>query len=255
MQTGGSDLPSSFQVTCALSVEFGISSISSQRMTAVYPWCVGGCQPLSSPGILQTGQTCGCCFARSSSVFGCRLYAEHRQLACSHTRAQHWRHSTPHSTPGTLAGKSWLAMWEKKGVVREEKRQITKELCAYLDTWNNDRRAVKLCQFKGSNSFVQFTFSPLSIFSLPLPHSTLRFVPSKNGWPQTHIVSCHSPQKERSGLCLGPSVSHGQLWLELTIPCRILSIRNDREAGVFSAMEYVSEAACWPSAQPKGKIL
>lgn len=71
-----SDLPSSFQVTCALSVEFGISSISSQRMTAVHPWCVGGCQPLSSPGILQTGQTCGCCFARSFSVFGCRLYAE-----------------------------------------------------------------------------------------------------------------------------------------------------------------------------------
>lgn len=117
----GSDSPSSFRVTCALSVEFGISSISSQGMTAVYPWCVGGCQPLSSPGILQTGQTCGCCFARSFSVFGCRLYAEHRQLACSHTRAQRWRYSTPYSTPGTLAGKRWRAVRRrhKKGELRK----------------------------------------------------------------------------------------------------------------------------------------
>lgn len=124
----GSDLPSSFQVTCALSVEFGISSISSHRMTAVYPLCFGGCQPLSSPGILQTGQTCGCCFARSFSVFGCRLYAEYRQLACSHTRAQRWRCSTPYSTPGTLAGTSWWATWGRETKRRSWGRgqQITK---------------------------------------------------------------------------------------------------------------------------------
>ena len=36
----GNNLPSSFQVTCALSVKFGFSSISPQQMTAVYPWCV-----------------------------------------------------------------------------------------------------------------------------------------------------------------------------------------------------------------------
>lgn len=31
------------------SSEFGISSTSSQRMTAAYPWCVAGCQPLNKP--------------------------------------------------------------------------------------------------------------------------------------------------------------------------------------------------------------
>lgn len=33
----------------APSSEFGISSTSSRRMTAAYPWCVAGCQPLNKP--------------------------------------------------------------------------------------------------------------------------------------------------------------------------------------------------------------
>lgn len=103
-----------------------------------------GCQPLSSPGILQTGQTCGCCFARSFSVFGCRLYAEHRQLACSHTRAQSWRCSTPYSALPTLVGKSWWAMYGRifffffKGVVKGAVQRITEisnsNVCGYADT-------------------------------------------------------------------------------------------------------------------------
>lgn len=71
-------------------------------------------------------------------------------------------------------------------------------------------------------------------------------------WPQTHIVSCHSPRKERCGLCLGSSVSHRQSWLKLTVPCHILSVRHD---SVLSAMECVSVAACCSSAQPRGTIL
>lgn len=124
-----SDLPSSFQVTCALPVEFGISSISSQRMTAVYPWCVGGCQPLSSPGILQTGQTCGCCFARSFSVFGCRQYAEHSQPVPTPRFSTEGAHpNTP--TLGTLAengsGEQFEDEKQKGGV--EEKRGLVQIL-------------------------------------------------------------------------------------------------------------------------------
>lgn len=120
-----SNSASSFQVACALSMEFWISSISSQRMTVVQPLCVGGCQPLSSPGILQTGQTCGCCFARSFSVFGCRLYAEHRQLAGSHTRARRSRCSTPYSTLGTLAGRELVGNARKRKEKEERRKRAT----------------------------------------------------------------------------------------------------------------------------------
>lgn len=241
-----SDLPSSFQVTCALPVEFGISSISSQRMTAVYPWCVGGCQPLSSPGILQTGQTCGCCFARSFSVFGCRQYAEHRQPACSHTTVQHWRCSSQYPNSGYISREwIWGAIWrwetKRRSWGKERFGANTVSACLFI-CMKRSRNTRGICHIKDSNSVSELFlnhFLSLCTFLFPVLHSMLWFLLSRNGWPQTQIFSCHSPQKERSRLCLGFLVSQGHLWLNLTILSHTLSTQSDREDWVLFEIKYL----------------
>lgn len=76
-------------------------------------------------------------------------------------------------------------------------------------------------------------------FSFPVLHSMLWFLLSRNGWPQTQIFSCHSPQKERSRLCLGFLVSHGHLWLNLAILSHTLSTQSDREDWVLFEITYL----------------
>lgn len=97
-------------------------------------------------------------------------------------------------------------------------------------------------------SVIEVTFSPSAYFFY-CPISCFGFCCQK--WLTTNS---HCLMSQRSRLCLGSLVSHRQLWLKLTIPCHILSIRIDRVASILK-MKNFSLLACCVSLRPLGTSL